>query len=127
MLGFSQMNIFQMTRKRVRPDLASLITCHCPFCSGTGHVLSPETIAFKIERELWELQYMVQEAALIELPSNAAEAFRGKNDEHLKRLEKALHFEIFLTEKTEWSDQYQIVQLGDREMIQRLIKNKDKI
>ena len=127
MLGFSQMNIFQMTRKRVRPDLASLITCHCPFCSGTGHVLSPETIAFKIERELWELQYMEQEAALIELPSDAAEVFRGENDEHLKRLEKALHFEIFLTEKTEWSDQYQIVQLGDREMIQRLIKNKDKI
>ncbi|WP_191555906.1 Rne/Rng family ribonuclease [Metabacillus idriensis] len=127
MLGFTQMNIFQMTRKRVRPDLPSLITEPCPVCSGTGQVLSSETIAFKIERELWELQYMEHEAALIELPPHAAEILRGKNDEHLKRLEKALHFEIFLKEKKEWTDHYKIVQLGNREMIQRLLKNKDKI
>ncbi|WP_191560726.1 Rne/Rng family ribonuclease [Metabacillus idriensis] len=127
MIGFTQMNIFQMTRKRVRPDLASRIMCPCPVCSGTGQVLSPDTVAFKLERELWELQFMEHEAALIELPYEAAEAFRGKNDVHIKRLEQVLHFEIFLKVNTEWIDRYKIVQLGDREIIRALMKNKDKI
>ncbi|MGD6795678.1 Rne/Rng family ribonuclease [Metabacillus indicus] len=125
-IGFTQMNIFQMTRKRVRPDLASLLMSPCPHCSGTGTVVSAETTAFRLERELWERQYMEHEAVLVELPADAARIFRGEQDVHIKRLESVLRFRIFLNPSSE-SGTYRIVHQGDMEEIIRLLKNKEKM
>jgi len=43
-----------MSRKRVRPSLWQAFSHSCPTCQGTGRVLSPETMAARLER--WFLQ-----------------------------------------------------------------------
>ena len=46
----SEFGLIEMTRQRIRPQFMLAQTDPCPTCEGTGRVLSPETIAAKLER-----------------------------------------------------------------------------
>ena len=46
----SGLGLVEMSRQRVRPSLLSQLSDDCPFCTGTGKVLSMETMSNKIER-----------------------------------------------------------------------------
>ncbi len=48
----SDLGLLEMSRQRVRPSLQQAMTEPCPFCEGTGRVLSPETVVRRIERAL---------------------------------------------------------------------------
>ncbi len=50
----SPLGLVEMSRKRVRPSLWHAFSHNCPTCNGTGRVLSPETMAARLER--WFLQ-----------------------------------------------------------------------
>ncbi len=50
----SPLGLVEMSRKRVRPSLWQAFSHSCPTCQGTGRVLSPETMAARLER--WFLQ-----------------------------------------------------------------------
>ena len=41
-----------MTRKRTRESLGRLMTQPCDYCDGTGQVMSKETIAYEILRQV---------------------------------------------------------------------------
>ncbi|MEW6686056.1 MAG: Rne/Rng family ribonuclease [Candidatus Edwardsbacteria bacterium] len=49
-LEISPLGIVEMTRKRVRPSLWHAFSEDCPFCQGTGRVLSKLTMTMQIER-----------------------------------------------------------------------------
>ncbi len=44
--GFTRFGLLEMTRKRGRPSLATMLGRPCAVCGGSGHGLSPETIAY---------------------------------------------------------------------------------
>ncbi len=46
----SSLGLVEMSRQRVRPSLLSQLSDPCPYCSGTGKVLSLETMSNRIER-----------------------------------------------------------------------------
>ncbi|MFO7608173.1 MAG: Rne/Rng family ribonuclease [Candidatus Krumholzibacteriia bacterium] len=46
----SGLGLVEMSRQRVRPSLLSQLSDPCPYCNGTGKVLSMETMSSKIER-----------------------------------------------------------------------------
>ncbi len=48
----SPLGLVEMSRKRVRPSLWQSLSQECPACGGTGRVLSPLTMALKLERWL---------------------------------------------------------------------------
>ncbi|MBA2565854.1 MAG: Rne/Rng family ribonuclease [Gemmatimonadetes bacterium] len=48
----SDLGLVEMTRQRVRPSLFQSLSQRCPTCDGQGRVLSPSTVARKIERTL---------------------------------------------------------------------------
>lgn len=50
----SPLGLVEMSRKRVRPSLWQSFSHNCPTCKGTGRVLSPETMAARLER--WFMQ-----------------------------------------------------------------------
>lgn len=95
-LGFTGLGLLEMTRKKVRQNLQDSVSSPCPTCLGKGKVLSDEAIAHKIERALWEYKGMDSEAILIEVPPNIVPILKGIKDEHITRLEKALHYQIFI-------------------------------
>lgn len=44
-VGWSDLGLVQMTRKRTRPGVGAALTKVCPLCAGHGRLKSPETVA----------------------------------------------------------------------------------
>ena len=51
-LKISELGLVEMTRKRTRENLVQALCEPCPSCEGRGYVLSSESIAFKVLREI---------------------------------------------------------------------------
>ena len=51
-LPISEFGLVQMTRRRVRENLARSLLSDCDHCGGTGHLKSAETVGYEILREI---------------------------------------------------------------------------
>jgi ribonuclease G len=51
-LGFTQLGLLEMTRKRVRSQVSTNIITKCPYCKGNGYILSNDWIVYKIKRNI---------------------------------------------------------------------------
>ncbi len=54
-LGFTQLGLAEMTRKKSKKTLSHVLEMPCPSCQGTGHVLSPHTVAINTAQQLYAL------------------------------------------------------------------------
>lgn len=97
-VGFTPLGILELTRKRTRQPLSAYLTRPCSVCHGTGREMTPETLAFQLERELWEMQAMDGSLIEVEATGEVAAVFSGKQNVHLHRLEKALSKKIKIKE-----------------------------
>jgi ribonuclease G len=96
-LGMTQLGLVEITRKKVGKRIDSVLQKPCPFCEGTGRVLSEETMANRIERELNRIfTHTSAEAALIEAHPSVAALVIGSGGEHLARLEKQFNRYIYI-------------------------------
>jgi ribonuclease G len=48
----SDLGLMELSRQRVRPSLHQTLMNECPFCRGSGLILSPDTVVRMIERSL---------------------------------------------------------------------------
>ncbi len=51
-VGMTGLGLVEMTRKKIRQRVATLLHMPCPSCAGSGRVFTPETVSLKIIREL---------------------------------------------------------------------------
>lgn len=51
-LGFTELGLIQMTRKRTRESLEHTLCDACPQCHGRGSLKTPETVCYEIFREI---------------------------------------------------------------------------
>ncbi|MBN8191121.1 Rne/Rng family ribonuclease [Bacillus sp. NTK074B] len=109
-VGFTKLGILELTRKRTRLPLSASLTRPCTVCHGTGRVMGPESLAFQLERELWESD---KDAAQIEVEATreVADVFSGKQDIHLHRLQKALNKKIVIKKITHNHPYYHITKI----------------
>lgn len=114
-IGFTPLGILQLTRKKTKMAITEALTTPCPVCEGTGRVLSPETIAFRLERELWEHRHSDHEAVWIETTEAVGIIFSGEKKEHLSMLEEVLGLKILLTIVASSKPFYAIRQFGGYE------------
>ncbi|MBV8262409.1 MAG: Rne/Rng family ribonuclease [Candidatus Eremiobacteraeota bacterium] len=49
---FSNLGLLEFTRKRVGKDLAGQLRSDCPYCTGLGNVMSSETVAIGVLRQI---------------------------------------------------------------------------
>lgn len=54
-LGLTSLGLVEMTRKKSRQNLESILYTECPCCEGRGRVQSPETVIIDIRRRLRKL------------------------------------------------------------------------
>jgi ribonuclease G len=51
-LGFTQLGLVEVTRKRTRDSLAHMLCEPCPTCGGGGEIKTAQTICYEILREI---------------------------------------------------------------------------
>jgi ribonuclease G len=54
-IDLTSLGLVEITRKRVHQDLEEIMRVPCPYCEGRGRVLSPETMAMRVRREMRKL------------------------------------------------------------------------
>ncbi|MFJ9383296.1 Rne/Rng family ribonuclease [Peribacillus sp. NPDC101481] len=96
-IGFTELGILQMTRKRTSPSLSEMTTVPCPVCSGIGKIESPETVAFRLERELLEHRKTDDEAVWVEASKAVADVLLGEKESYRPTLEELIGKKVFLS------------------------------
>ncbi|VBB07874.1 ribonuclease e/g [Lucifera butyrica] len=89
-LGLTGLGLVEMTRKKSRQNLDSLLYSECPCCSGRGRIQSPETVAIHVRRHLRKINGECKGGGhiLIQVHPRVAEIF-SRQDE-IPRLEQEL-------------------------------------
>jgi ribonuclease G len=108
-IGFTTLGILQLTRKKTKVSLSEALQEKCPVCDGTGRILSAETIAFRLERELLEHRNSESEAVLVETTQAVKEAIAP----HLDMLEEWLKFKVYFSIQSTAHHYYVLKQFGD--------------
>lgn len=90
--GFTKLGILEVTRKRARQALEEYLTEPCHACGGTGRTESPDSLAFRLEREIWDMDHPA--CVSVEGTPDVRAAFSGPGDRHIDRLEARLGVKV---------------------------------
>ena len=123
--SMTQLGLVELTRKRGRPDLKSVLTRSCPFCSDNGWVLREDTVAMSIKRFLRKVGHANKSEAVL-VQANAVVA-KYVSDLYLKSWEEEFGRKIIIagTPDFAWS-KYRIEAQGTREVIERRAQHIEK-
>lgn len=96
-LGMTQLGLIEMTRKKVRQSLDEVLHRPCPYCDGKGKVISEETTAARVERELADyLRSQDHEAVLVECHPSVAANLIGPSGQNLHRMEEEWGLKVYI-------------------------------
>ncbi|HJV17704.1 MAG TPA: ribonuclease E/G, partial [Bacillales bacterium] len=112
LIGFTPLGILQLTRKKTKITLSEALQIKCPECAGTGKVESAETVAFRLERELFEHRHSDYEAVLIETTNEVKEVFEGPNKAYQNHFEELTNLKLYFIIQPKAVPYYHVVQLG---------------
>ncbi|KGM45540.1 Rne/Rng family ribonuclease [Neobacillus niacini] len=112
-MGFTSLGILQLTRKKTKVSLSEALQEKCPVCEGTGKILSADTIAFRLERELLEHRNSDAEAVLIETTLEVKLAI----EPHLDMIEEWMKFKVCFSIQSSATHYYVIKQFGNLDEI----------
>ena len=121
-LGLTSLGLVEMTRKKVRQDLAEVLQQHCPYCNGSGRVFTALAASTRIERELKKtLQKTPREAVLVEMHHEVASIIIGTGGGNLKKVEGELGKHIFIRGSEDMHiEHYRIIAAGSLKDIEKL-------
>ncbi|MGI6064870.1 MAG: Rne/Rng family ribonuclease [Bacillota bacterium] len=88
-LGFTQLGLLEMTRKKVGQGLAHVLQKDCPFCDGKGKVLSEESVSLWAKKEILSIsETSGAPAILVEANPAVAAYLIGSGGHNLRGLEQ---------------------------------------
>jgi ribonuclease G len=93
-VGFNDLGVLQLTRKKTKRPLLEYVTTRCPVCQGSGRIESPETKAFQLERELHEYRSRIEEVVVVEVSEDVASFYKGEHQLYFNELQNRLKKEI---------------------------------
>ncbi|MEW9053322.1 MAG: Rne/Rng family ribonuclease [Neobacillus sp.] len=118
-IGYTPLGILQLTRKKTKVTLSEALQVKCPVCDGTGRILSAETVAFRLERQLMEHRHSDFEAVLVETTMEVKEALEG----HLEILEELLHYKVYFKVQLSPHHHFVLKQFGtEKEIAQKAVE-----
>lgn len=89
-LGMTSLGLIEMTRKKVREELDSMVHIDCPYCNGSGKILSPESVARNVEKHVHKyLNDTIANAIQVEVHPSVAQILKSEQSDSMERLEKA--------------------------------------
>jgi len=121
-VDMSELGLVEMTRKRVRKSLDSLLREPCPFCEGEGRVLSLETVAVNFLRKVEEICRHTSSSVLgFAVGEELGGYLASEGERFLQNLRKLYGKEIlWKVSRNLPSRRYSIVGVGDEEVRTRM-------
>ncbi|WP_271629397.1 Rne/Rng family ribonuclease [Caldicellulosiruptor sp. DIB 104C] len=96
-VGITPLGLVEMTRKKVRQRLSCIMQSCCPYCEGSGKILSPETVALKVLKEIeWYFKNRVEEKFFVEINTKVCEVLRKGEVDRIKELQEKYKKKIYL-------------------------------
>jgi ribonuclease G len=123
--GVSQLGLVEITRKRARPDVRSVMTRGCPFCGGYGWVLKEDSVAMHIKRFLRKVSLSNKaDAMLLETHPVIAQYIA---DTYLAVWEEELQRRIFIAAAPEFAwNKYRLDMQGPIDVVERRIEQMEQ-
>ena len=117
-LGFTQLGLVELTRKKTKKVLSEVLETVCPVCEGTGRVESDENIAFRIAQEVYYSALEPEvEAILIKCHPAVGAQLIGVGAANLDELEKETGKTIYVRGQESYErDSFYLIS-GERERI----------
>ena len=115
LLKISELGLVEMTRKRTRENLVQSLCEPCSYCEGRGYVLSPESVAFRLMREIRrDLPQFCGRRIAVAVNSKVAAELLGPQHEQLMALGEELGCEIEVHGKPGmYQEQFEVIPVGD--------------
>lgn len=125
-LGMTQLGLLEMTRKKVRNRISSILERDCPYCNGTGKVFTPDTVINYIEHELKRISLHTNaEGVIIQVNPEVAKVLWNERKDYLKELEKSLQLRIVITENKDIHvDNFEVRFMGRLSRLNELLNNR---
>lgn len=96
-VGMTGLGLIEMTRKKVRQELSSVMNIPCPYCDGSGEILSPESIAKRVQKEISKyFNETIANAIQVEVHTSVAKVLTGQNGQNLVKIESAYNKKILI-------------------------------
>ena len=114
-LKISELGLVEMTRKRTRENLVQMLCEPCSYCEGKGYVLSDESVAHKVLREVKkDLPRFSGRKVAVTVSRRVAERLLGAEHARLEALEAELGREIEVRARADLhQEQFELVALGE--------------
>jgi ribonuclease G len=114
-LKISELGLVEMTRKRTRENLVQTLCEPCPYCERKGYVLSEESVAHKVLREVQkDLVRFGGRRVAVTVNRRVAEQLLGPARPLLEALEAKLGREIEVRARPELhQEQFEVSALGE--------------
>lgn len=118
----SELGLVEMTRKRVRKSLDSLLREPCPFCEGEGRILSLETVAVNFLRKVEEIcRHTVSSVLAFAVGEELGRYLASEGERFLQNLRKLYGKEIlWKVSKSLPPRRYSIIGVGEEEVRARV-------
>ncbi len=101
-VGMTGLGLIEMTRKKVRQGLSSVLNIDCPYCEGTGKILSAETVARNVEKEISRYAGdSIGNGLQVEVHPSVAAVLMGHEGQNLTRIENAYNKKIVIRSSNE--------------------------
>jgi ribonuclease G len=96
-IGMTGLGLIEMTRKKVRQELSTVMSIDCPNCEGTGKILSPEAVARNVEKEINKyFGQTIANAIQVEVHPTVAAVFKDDGSGCFSRIEEIFSKKIIL-------------------------------
>lgn len=123
-LGMTELGLVEMTRKKVRQRLESILQKKCSCCDGTGRLLSEYTLLNKLEKEMKRISiHTTAQAVIFEVHPTVLKVME-QEDKTLKEIENATKLKLYITANPALHQNDLVVKaMGNFETINKLLEN----
>lgn len=120
----TELGLVEMTRKRSKRDLDSLLRTSCPYCSGDGRILSVETVSNQVIHKLEGLsEHSKAEAIILGVHPKVEEELAGSKMMLIKQLERDYKKTIYIKKLNDIHiEKIKVIAVGRKKEIRKIAK-----
>lgn len=119
-LGFTNLGLVEITRKKVKQDIGDFLHKECPMCEGSGRILSEATVAHRTQRQIKKLARETDaEAILVAVNPSVAALIIGAGGSSLRALEEQTGKTIYIKGTEEYPIEHvNVLAVGTKEEVE---------